>query len=131
MEGLVANLLNRFLGSYIDNFDPKQLNVGIWSGDVKLRNLKLRREALDKFKLPVDVSEGYLGELTLSIPWSNLGKKPVKVLIENVFLLASPRVDQEVVSHLPKVFIANAITVRWKRGREEVTSLETGEIRQC
>ncbi|CCG84915.1 protein of unknown function [Taphrina deformans PYCC 5710] len=95
LEGLVANLLNRFLGSYIDNFDPKQLNVGIWSGDVKLKNLKLRREALDKFKLPVDVQEGYLGELTLSIPWSNLAKKPVKVHINNVYLLACPKVDQE------------------------------------
>lgn len=98
LEGLVANLLNRFLGAYIDNFDPKQLNVGIFSGDVKLRNLKLRREALDKFKLPVDVSEGYLGELTLSIPWSNLAKKPVRVHINDIFLLASPKVDQEVSS---------------------------------
>lgn len=97
LEGLVAQLLNRFLGSYIDNFDPKQLNVGIWSGDVKLRNLKLRKEALDKFKLPVDVKEGYLGELTLTIPWSNLAKRPVKVLIENVFLLAAPKIDQEVM----------------------------------
>jgi vacuolar protein sorting-associated protein 13A/C len=44
LEGLVSSLLNRFLGAYIENFDPKQLNVGIWSGDVKLRNLKLKRE---------------------------------------------------------------------------------------
>ena len=48
LEGLVANLLNRFLGMYVQNFDAKQLNVGIWSGDVKLRNLELRREALDQ-----------------------------------------------------------------------------------
>ncbi|BFZ57125.1 Vacuolar protein sorting-associated protein 13 [Savitreella phatthalungensis] len=95
LEGLVAQLLNRFLGAYIDGFDPKQLNVGIWSGDVKLRNLKLKREALDKFKLPIDVSAGYVGELTLSIPWSNLAKKPVKVFIDNVFLLAAPKIDQE------------------------------------
>ena len=46
LEGLVATLLNRFLGMYVQNFDPKQLNIGIWSGDVKLRNLELRREAL-------------------------------------------------------------------------------------
>ena len=42
----MANLLNRFLGMYVQNFDPKQLNVGIWSGDVTLRNLELRKEAL-------------------------------------------------------------------------------------
>ncbi|BFZ60577.1 Vacuolar protein sorting-associated protein 13 [Saitoella coloradoensis] len=95
LEGLVAGLLNRFLGAYVQNFDPGQLNIGIWSGDVKLRNLQLRREALDKFKLPIDVKEGYLGSLTLQIPWSNLKGKPVKVLIEDVFLLANPKADQE------------------------------------
>lgn len=93
LEGLVANLLNRFLGIYVKNFDAKQLNIGIWSGDVKLRNLELRREALDQLRLPLNVVEGHLGQLTLSIPWSNLRGKPVKVDIEDVFLLAAPKED--------------------------------------
>ena len=93
LEGLVATLLNRFLGVYIQNFDPKQLNVGIWSGDVKLRNLELRKEALDQLKLPINVVEGHIGLLTLVIPWSNLKGKPVKVFIEDVFLLAAPKED--------------------------------------
>lgn len=91
LEGLVAGLLNRFLGMYVENFDPTQLKVGIWSGDVKLRNLQLRREALDQLKLPINVMHGHLGELTLVIPWSNLRGAPVKVLIEDVYLLASPK----------------------------------------
>lgn len=95
LEGLVANLLNRFLGIYVKNFDAKQLNIGIWSGDVKLRNLELRREALDQLHLPLNVVEGHLGELTLSIPWSNLRGKPVKVEIEDVFLLAAPKEDAD------------------------------------
>lgn len=95
-ESLVANLLNRFLGSFIENFDPKQLNIGIWSGDVKLKNLRLKKESLDKFKLPVDVKFGHLGELTLQIPWSNLKSKPVKVIIEDVYILASPIILQDI-----------------------------------
>ncbi|KAH6640079.1 hypothetical protein BKA67DRAFT_665445 [Truncatella angustata] len=91
LEGLVSGLLNRFLGMYVKNFDPTQLKVGIWSGDVKLRNLELRKEALDQLKLPINVVEGHLGELTLVIPWSNLRGSPVKVFIEDVFLLASPK----------------------------------------
>ena len=93
LEGIVANLLNRFLGMYVKNFDVGQLNVGIWSGDVKLRNLELRREALDQLHLPINVVEGHLGELTLSIPWSNLRGKPVKIDIQDVFLLAAPKED--------------------------------------
>lgn len=95
LEGLVASLLNRFLGMYIRNFDPKQLNVGIWSGDVVLRDLELRKEALDQLKLPINVVEGHLGALTISIPWSNLRGQPVKVFIEDVFLLAAPKEDAE------------------------------------
>jgi vacuolar protein sorting-associated protein 13A/C len=95
LEGLVANLLNRFLGMYVQNFDAKQLNVGIWSGDVKLRNLELKREALDQLHLPLNVVAGHLGSLTLSIPWSNLRGKPLKVNIEDVFLLAAPKEDAD------------------------------------
>lgn len=98
-ESLVASLLNRFLGAYIENFDSKQLNIGIWGGDVRLKNLRLKKESLDKFKLPLDVKFGHLGELTLLIPWNNLKGKPVKVVIDDVYLLASPMIlndyDQE------------------------------------
>lgn len=50
-------------------FNPIQskLNVsdGFGSGDVKLRDLELKKEALDQMKLPLNVSEGHLGQLTL------------------------------------------------------------------
>lgn len=91
----MAGLLNRFLGLYVKNFDPAQLKVGIWSGDVKLRDLELRREALDQLKLPINVVEGHLGQLTLTIPWSNLSGAPVKIYIEDVFLLASPKEEAQ------------------------------------
>lgn len=91
----MAGLLNRFLGMYIRNFDPGQLKLGIWGGDVKLRDLELRREALDQLKLPVNVIEGHVGALTLTIPWSNLRGQPVKVFIEDVYLLAAPKEDAE------------------------------------
>lgn len=95
LEGLVAGLLNRFLGMYVKNFDPTQLKVGIWSGDVRLRDLELRKEALDQLNLPINVAEGHLSELTLVIPWSNLRGAPVQIFIENVFLLASPKEEAQ------------------------------------
>jgi len=93
LESLVANVLNRFLGAYVSNLED--LNIAIWTGNVVLRNLQLKKEALDKFNLPIDVLEGYLGELTLKIPWSNLKNQPVKVFINNVYLLAVPKGETE------------------------------------
>ena len=93
LEGLVATLLNRFLGMYVKNFDANQLQVGIWNGEVSLKNMELRREALDQLKLPVNVVEGHVGNLTLTLPLSNLRGKPVKINIDEVFLLAAPKED--------------------------------------
>lgn len=39
---------------------------------------------------------GYLGELTLIIPWSNLRNEPVKVIIDHVYLLAEPKNESTV-----------------------------------
>ncbi|RKO88856.1 N-terminal region of Chorein, a TM vesicle-mediated sorter-domain-containing protein, partial [Blyttiomyces helicus] len=83
----------QFLGDYVDNLESKQLSIGLWQGDVVLHNLRLKKDALDKFDLPIDVLEGYLGDLTLSIPWSDLKNKPVKVKMNNVYLLAVPKAD--------------------------------------
>lgn len=81
LESLVSTLLNRILGAYVSNVNYNQLQIGIWSGnwlcmkrdysvgspnicssgDVVLRNLKLKKEALDKLDLPVDVIAGISG----------------------------------------------------------------------
>lgn len=31
-ESVVTDLMNRFLGDFIENLDHKQLNIGIWGG---------------------------------------------------------------------------------------------------
>lgn len=45
-EGVVATILNRYLGKYIRDLDTENLNVGIFSGDVQLTELMLKPEAL-------------------------------------------------------------------------------------
>lgn len=32
-ESLVADLLNKYLGDYVENLDKSQLNIGIWGGE--------------------------------------------------------------------------------------------------
>ncbi|KAI0218945.1 Vacuolar protein sorting-associated protein 13 [Massospora cicadina] len=90
-ESVIANVLNKFLGDYVENFQSNQLNIAIWNGDVKLKNLRLKKEALYKLRLPLEFREGFLGELTLKIPWHNLKNLPVRVIISNVYLLISPK----------------------------------------
>lgn len=39
---------------------------------------------------------GYLGELTLTIPWSDLANSPVRVNVKDLFVLAGPKAESEV-----------------------------------
>lgn len=45
-EGAIAAFLNRLLGKYVEDLDTEQFNVGIFSGDTCLTDLKLKPEAL-------------------------------------------------------------------------------------
>eukprot|EP00761_Pharyngomonas_kirbyi_P006243 gb/GECH01006249.1/.p1 GENE.gb/GECH01006249.1/~~gb/GECH01006249.1/.p1 ORF type:complete len:2936 (+),score=680.48 gb/GECH01006249.1/:1-8808(+) len=90
-ENIVADLLTKYLGAYVENLDKKDLNISIWKGDLKLKNLKLKRGALDSLNLPISVVHGYLGSLVLKIPWTNLKGKPVIAEIDDLFIVAKPK----------------------------------------
>jgi vacuolar protein sorting-associated protein 13A/C len=71
-----VQLFNRILAPYVENLDMNQVNYGIGqgasshktgrcqhlnasdAGQLTLKNLRLKKGALDKFRLPVDVVEG-------------------------------------------------------------------------
>lgn len=59
-------------------------------GDVVLKNLVLKRSALNELDLPVQATYGHLGNLVLKIPWKNLYSAPVEAIIDRLYLLAVP-----------------------------------------
>lgn len=91
LESFAATFLNRFLGSYVENFDANQLEVGIWNGDVKLKNCKIKNDCLDALDLPISIKQGVLGNLTMQVPWSRLKSSPVKIEINDIYLLVEPK----------------------------------------
>ena len=70
--------------------NESNLKVGVLSGKIELRNLKLKNSALDQLDLPVEVTHGVLQNLRVEIPWTSLDRKPVKIFIDGVLLQASP-----------------------------------------
>ncbi|XP_012842600.1 PREDICTED: uncharacterized protein LOC105962815 isoform X1 [Erythranthe guttata] len=92
-EAHVLHLLRKYLGEYVHGLSAEALRISVWKGDVVLKDLKLKAEALNALKLPVTVKAGFLGTITLKVPWKGLGKEPVIVLIDQVFILANPAPD--------------------------------------
>ncbi|XP_046422194.1 vacuolar protein sorting-associated protein 13A-like isoform X1 [Neodiprion fabricii] len=89
-EGAVAALLNRFLGNYVEDLDTENFNVGIFSGDAYLTDLKLKTEALYQLGLPIKIKIGLIGKISLKIPWTGLTSQPVIVSIEDIYIIAVP-----------------------------------------
>ncbi|VDO97071.1 unnamed protein product [Soboliphyme baturini] len=89
-ESVVVEVLNRFLGTYVENLDASQLKLGIWGGDVALNNLDIKDSALDDLDLPVKLKSGFLAKLTLKIPWKNLYTEPVVAEVEGLYVLVVP-----------------------------------------
>ncbi|GJQ74448.1 hypothetical protein Trydic_g21318 [Trypoxylus dichotomus] len=95
LEGAVARLLNQLLGKYVVDLDTENLNVGIFSGQVQLTDLKLKPEALFELNLPIEVKAGTIGKIWLKIPWNMLWTQPVVVNIEDLHVVASPVVNYD------------------------------------
>lgn len=92
-EAHVLHLLRKYLGEYVHGLSAEALRISVWQGDVVLKDLKLKAEALNSLKLPVRVKAGFVETITLKVPWKSLGKEPVIVLIDRVFVLAHPVAD--------------------------------------
>ncbi|XP_022781348.1 vacuolar protein sorting-associated protein 13A-like [Stylophora pistillata] len=90
LESLAASILNGVLGKYIKDLDSSNLELGILSGNVVLTDLELRDDALDAFHLPIEVTHGYVGKISLTIPWTNLYSEPFDIAVHDVYLIARP-----------------------------------------
>ncbi|XP_030044282.1 intermembrane lipid transfer protein VPS13C [Microcaecilia unicolor] len=90
LESVVADLLNRFLGDYVENLDRSQLKLGIWGGNVALENLQIKENALSELDVPVRVKTGQVDKLTLKIPWKNLYGEAVVATLEGLYILVVP-----------------------------------------
>uniref|UniRef100_A0A4X1W2B7 Vacuolar protein sorting 13 homolog A n=1 Tax=Sus scrofa TaxID=9823 RepID=A0A4X1W2B7_PIG len=60
-ESVVVDVLNRFLGDYVVNLDTSQLTLGIWGGDVALKNLEIKENALSQLDVPFKIKVGHIG----------------------------------------------------------------------
>ncbi|XP_049694728.2 intermembrane lipid transfer protein Vps13 isoform X2 [Helicoverpa armigera] len=92
-ESIVVDVLNRFLGNYVENLNRSQLKLGIWGGDVVLENLILKQNALEELNIPVQTVYGHLGKLVLKIPWKNLYGASVEATVDRLFLIVNPSAE--------------------------------------
>lgn len=60
-------------------------------GNLQFHGLHLKKSLLERFGLPVEIVAGDIGSLSVTIPWTQLKNQPVKIAIEDVYVLARAR----------------------------------------
>ncbi|XP_053173014.1 intermembrane lipid transfer protein VPS13D isoform X2 [Scomber japonicus] len=95
LEGLVAWVLNTYLGKYVSNLNTDQLSIALLKGAVELENLPLRKDALREFDLPFEVKAGFIGKITLQIPFYRPHSDPWVISMSQLNLIIGPAQSQE------------------------------------
>lgn len=60
------------------------------SGQVELENVPLKKTALRKFDIPLQVKSGIIGKLTLSVPMTRMRSEPWILKMSDLLILLSP-----------------------------------------
>ncbi|XP_071874811.1 vacuolar protein sorting 13D isoform X1 [Bombus fervidus] len=125
LEGLVAWVLNNYLGKYVENLNTDQLSIALLSGEVELENLPLKKEALRHIGLPVEIKAGFIGKVRLQVPVRQIRTASWVIVIEQLYLVAGPISLDEFDSETEEQAILeyklsrlDSLEARWRADRE-------------
>ncbi|XP_004411222.1 PREDICTED: vacuolar protein sorting-associated protein 13D [Odobenus rosmarus divergens] len=126
LEGLVAWVLNTYLGKYVNNLNTDQLSVALLKGAVELENLPLKKDALKELELPFEVKAGLIGKVTLQIPFYRPHVDPWVISISSLHLIGAPEKledfndeKEKLLERERKKALLQALEDRWKNERQQ------------
>ncbi|XP_045426585.1 vacuolar protein sorting-associated protein 13D isoform X9 [Pipistrellus kuhlii] len=126
LEGLVAWVLNTYLGKYVNNLNTDQLSVALLKGAVELENLPLKKDALKELELPFEVKAGLIGKVTLQIPFYRPHVDPWVISISSLHLIGAPEKiqnfndeNENLLERDRKKALLQALEEKWKNERQQ------------
>ncbi|KAJ7401442.1 hypothetical protein BTVI_95875 [Pitangus sulphuratus] len=126
LEGLVAWVLNTYLGKYVNNLNTDQLSVALLKGAVELENLPLKKDALKELELPFEVKAGFIGKITLQIPFYRPHVDPWVISVSKLHLIGAPEKKGEFDEEREKLqerehkkALLLALEEKWKKEQQQ------------
>ncbi|XP_042201184.1 autophagy-related protein 2 homolog A-like [Callorhinchus milii] len=89
-------LLQRYLGRFLQQrLSLQQLSLDLYSGHGRLSLLQLQpqslNEVLDSLGVPLEITDGFIDSISLSVPWSALMTENCTVEVTGLQLTCSPK----------------------------------------
>uniref|UniRef100_A0AAV1U3G5 Chorein N-terminal domain-containing protein n=1 Tax=Peronospora matthiolae TaxID=2874970 RepID=A0AAV1U3G5_9STRA len=95
LRGYIAQSLQFYLSKYIEDIQLERL--GLFGGDLVLNDLKIKRHVLrESLDIPssFDFSRGFIRELRIHIPWTQLLSHPIEVKLYTIELILTAKNEQ-------------------------------------
>lgn len=110
-EGIVADLVVRYLGTYVRDLNKEQLKIGVFSGNLVLRDLEIKGEALQSLNLPITVKKG--------MKWDNIEREGAQVVLDQNMRgdRGGTRVVLEKHDQLVSVIMVTEVQRSWQNKR--------------
>ena len=97
---MASTVLNFIVENYLSNFieiDPSQTKASLWSGEVQMSNVKIKKELFQTMNIPfLEVVHGYIGSIKIKMQMPMFYKYPIDVFIEKVFFHARQKNINEI-----------------------------------
>ncbi|XP_063799608.1 intermembrane lipid transfer protein VPS13D isoform X1 [Pseudophryne corroboree] len=126
LEGLVAWVLNTYLGKYVNNLNTDQLSVALLKGAVELENLPLKKDALKELELPFEVKAGFIGKIRIQIPFYRPHLDPWVISVSKLHLVGSPDKQEDfdvlrekLLEKAHKKALLKALEEKWKSEQQQ------------
>ena len=97
---MASTILNFIVENYLSNFieiDPSQTKASLWSGEVQMSNVKIKKELFQTMNIPfLEVVHGYIGSIKIKMKMPMFYKNPIDLKIEKVFFHARQKSMKEI-----------------------------------
>ncbi|XP_055550000.1 intermembrane lipid transfer protein Vps13D isoform X2 [Wyeomyia smithii] len=125
LRELIAWVLNNYLGKYVENLNTAQLTIALLSGQVELENLPLRKDALRYLGLPLQIINGTIGKVKLTVPVRAFRTASWCLNIDNVNVVCGPidlnewnsEIEQQTELDF-KIAALDRLEAKWRAQRE-------------
>lgn len=124
LENVISTVLNKVLGSYIENISSNDITLLLTTGHFELNNVRIKASAVNKLlsTSPILLKYGVMGKLKIALLWSLLRSSPLLVEIDNLRLVVGAR--QEGLIDVDKV-VENVINSKISQLQSLAASLLT------
>ncbi|OII78355.1 hypothetical protein cand_034130 [Cryptosporidium andersoni] len=72
VSSFVAKWATAFIGKYLENVSEDSFELGLNSGKLQLRGVKIKEGVIEQLKLPIKVIQGSIKTINISIPYGNI-----------------------------------------------------------